>query len=36
MIKLHTMSYDLIITGQGDESKRVIIGLGNLKDHENQ
>jgi len=34
MIKLHTMSYDLIITGQYEDSKRLIIALCDLKDHE--
>ena len=34
MTKLHTMSYDLIITGQNEESKRLIITIGDLKDNE--
>lgn len=34
MIKLHAMSYDLIITGQNEDSKRIIISIGDLKDHE--
>lgn len=34
MTKLHTMSYDLIITGQNEESKRLIISIGDVKDHE--
>lgn len=34
MIELHAMSYDLIITGQNEDSKRLIISIGDVKDHE--
>ena len=34
MKKLHVLSYDLIITGQYDESKRLIISIGDVQDHE--
>lgn len=34
MTQLQTMSYDLIITGQSEETKRLIITIGSVKDHE--
>lgn len=34
MIKLHALSYDLIITGQYEDSKRLVISIGDVKDHE--
>lgn len=34
MIKLHALSYDLIIIGQYEDSKRLVISIGDVKDHE--
>lgn len=34
MKKLHVLSYDLIITGQFDDSKRIVITIGDVQDHE--